>query len=403
MANGEAMDELGVADDEAQNEIQVATSAAEPKEISPEFLARFMVPAQIAYSEARAKAEQGKAVDYIKMMKEVEEKGIEYIDNLQHTERSYSRFKPYRRFIKALFLYALHEKAKRNKKLMRPTVTLSHNEKFKKEHIDILKMCFYDKDVMYKLRRIWQSAWYLCTKEMHHFFDLISRDTGDPFDMGSDGEIKIIDRATWNLRSYFIINFFPSSAGEENRMKFQKLRYLVLIKLITDSTIFGAKNKRKFAKKHTERTRSKAVTNTVFKNTAVCIELVYTAWDITAIYMGFINIEEMLKYFLYYHQRTGKLRVLASNRVFSNAGDPTIPVKPGKRKEGDVQLETRTETIEEVAQAAETMGIGREELEDDDVLKHMNAETFEFLVEMAKEFTYDVYEQALAPELQEAK
>jgi len=256
MSSDAAMDELEVANSEgaemsgseAEDRVEAEASTAGPREVSPEFLARFLIPARIAYAEALERRGQGVVVEYKKMMEEVREKGMQYIEEHEHPEQHLEyadpRFKPYRLFTKALFRYALSEKAKMDKEGMQRIVCLPHNGKYGEEHIKILNLCWDDKKIVQGIQRIFRNSMYLATKEMQYFFDLISKEAGNYMaNMGWDGDINVIDRITWNLRDYFRTHFFSSSLLE----KYENTRtgaFMILLKFIADSAIFAAKNKR---------------------------------------------------------------------------------------------------------------------------------------------------------------
>jgi len=135
-----------------------------------------------------------------------------------------------------------------------------------------------------------------------------------------------------------------------------------------------------------------------FNRTAIFIEQSYKAWDKIAKLMGFTDFQEFIGYFLYYNRKTGKLQVLVSSRVFTEKRNSVIPVKNGIR-DINVNLTNHNEDVEEIEEAAETMGIERSDLNDEILVKHLSAESFGILIEIAQEFIHDLYKIALSPDV----
>jgi len=163
-----------MANNEETDEVEAADTTAQLACISPQYIVRFMTPARIAYSHSLYERQREKGVDFHEMMGELREEGRRYLGNAQQDDCEDARFVPYRRFLKAMFKYALGEKAAQDKKDSKPIVTLPHNGKYTSDHWKLLDRCYEVKKLNDQLLRIFQHSYYLMSQDMNYYFDIIS-------------------------------------------------------------------------------------------------------------------------------------------------------------------------------------------------------------------------------------
>jgi len=374
-----------------------------PEVKSPEFMARFVVAARVAYKVDDA--DNTDPVSYSNLMKDVISKGYEYIKDAQHDDRGNRKFVPYRCFIKALLIQALASKAVEDRKNNQAITTLSHNIDFGDDHFAVLEEFLANEKEKKKLKLVFNHTKHLSTYGMHFFFDVISNDTGNStVDMGDDGIFKIIDRITFRIREYFSTHFFPSMKKKSSKNRISNPGFMVLIKFIADSTVYG-RSEKLFIKPGTSANLKKdrvTISAEAWKHTAIFVEEIYNTWNIYMTRTGFEGVEEFLRMFLYYDQKTGKLQVLNNGRVFEKTEKLFMPMKSGKRNKNIiVHMEQSNEAT--TGNADENLGIKRNELDDKAFLKHIKDETYDGLVNCARRFLIDIYNSAMEPTILSTK
>jgi len=376
------------------------------KKISMEILARFMAPVRSVFEESIPRDKRTKRGGFKKLVEDLKVLGCKYLSKPDESNKEDPKYRPYRRLLKVMAIYSLEQQTKKGTSKGTTRDLLHTSTEYDDEQLAYIEECFDEKrNIFDYLRRTHQHCEHLANRDLYNFFELISIDSGNEvIDLGEqDGKFKVINRNNWRLKQYFHTNFFNSKKSKTKEKKDEEDEtidpYLILIKFIVDSALFGEKRKTtiNFGSKGGDQ---RTVTMESFGNTAMFIQKMYKTWDKIAKYMGFSNIRDFMGYFLYYNRKTGKLQILASTRVFTEKGESVIPVrgKAGTRVH-EVDRTNKPEDVDEAEAVAKTMGTERTKMKNGDMVKHMKKETFERLVDLASEFLYDLYNRGLSSDI----
>jgi len=202
-----------------------------------------------------------------------------------------------------------------------------------------------------------------------------------------------MDRITWRIKEYFVQNFFPSmkKTATAHKKRILEPQYMILIKFIADSAIFGEMTKMSFPR---DDNRFETVNKKTWTHTSIFTEQIYFAWEVFLRRVGFRNAEEFLRLFLYYDRKTGKLKNLEGNKVFPREEKMFVQVEEGIRDK-DIEISISTADNPEIKETV--IGIDRKELDDDTPFKYVQQKTYETLRQCAENFLVDLYNEVLNP------
>jgi len=365
-----------------------------------EFLTPFMLELKLCYAKNRDEDDQGDPIKCTKMMKDVMTKGKIYLANESTEVAGDPKYKVYRKFLRALMICAIEDS-----EIPDTQSTCTHTGTYKKPQWKLLEE--FVKEKRYNLiQHTFKFTEELTAPRMYQFYILMCEDTRDyDIDVGEGSKTPIIDRTTWRIHEYFGKNFYHSKNVKSHCG--EAAPFLVLIKFIVDSLVWGEKERRTIDSGRT-RNRSMVLVHNTYAKTAISLWNIYTSWDKYLKGLGFHDVEDLLLPFLYYDQRNGKLRILDGDLCFENSAKLELPVKKGKRLkvisldeviEEEEQQDEAAEIEEEEQQdgaAGIERAVKRSEMNDSETMKHIEEDVFEIIRKLASEFISDLYKDAIS-------
>jgi len=138
------------------------------------------------------------------------------------------------------------------------------------------------------------------------------------------------------------------------------------------------------------------VVSKCFKNTAVAFRIIYHAWEGFVKLAGSPSLDELLPRCIFFDKRSGMLRTTKTSYSIPQTEQGTIMVKDGNRIDiteiNDAAYESDTVAYEsdERNNDDEPIGVGKDDLSNDDIFYYISDEMQEAWRCLAKEFVKDV-------------
>jgi len=235
----------------AQNEGTGPKKIHREERISMDTLGRFLAPVMQVFDKELDEEDRGKHRGFVLLVEDLKETGFDFLRQPDENETSGTKYRPYRRFLKVLAIYSLENRADKGTIDHDARAALGKSDKYTAQQLSLIERCFEDQTISEFIRNTHRYCVHLANKDLYFFYDIISMDTGNQeIDLGNEGKCKVINRSTWGLKQYFHFNFFPSKHSGQKLGTDEKNifidPYLILIKFIVDSALFGEKKKRKF-------------------------------------------------------------------------------------------------------------------------------------------------------------